>query len=181
MNIRTAREEDAEPIALLHAESWRVAYRGMLSDEFLKSEIIADRLNVWRQRLGEPKEDQHTLVALDDEELVGFACAFGREDETWGTLLDNLHVRTERKRQGIGQRLMKEVARWTGRRYPGSGLFLWVLEANHPARRFYEKLGAKAYGQGIWGAPGGGALTKLRYGWLDVEPLFENPKGSGLR
>ena len=172
MNIRTANEEDAESIALLHAESWRVAYRRMLRDEFLDGEIIPDRLSVWSQRLAEPRENQLTLVAVQESEVVGFACAFGRDDDTWGTLLDNLHVRTERKRQGVGRRLMKEVALWTDRRYPDSGLFLWVLEANHSARRFYEKLGAKDQGQDIWEPPGGGTLTRLRYGWLDLEPLL---------
>jgi len=172
MNIRTAKQEDAESIALLHAESWRVAYRGMLRDEFLDGEIIADRMGTWQQRLTAPKENQLTLVALEDERIIGFACAFGNEDATWGTLLDNLHVRTERKRQGVGRLLMKGVARWTHHHYPDSGLFLWVLEANQSARRFYESLGAQDKGNSVWEPPGGGSLVRLRYSWPNLEPLL---------
>lgn len=172
MNIREAKEEDAESIAILHAESWRVAYRGMLRDEFLDDDIIQDRMNLWQQRLSAPKENQFTLVAQEGQELIGFACTFGRADAVWGTLLDNLHVRTERKGQGIGRRLIKEVALWADYQYPKSGLFLWVLEANYPARRFYEKLGANYQEQEIWAAPGGGALTSLRYVWANLEPLL---------
>ena len=172
MNIRTADKEDAEAIALLHAESWRVAYRGMLSDAFLEGDIIADRLNTWQQRLAAPTDDRLTIVALEDQEIVGFACAFGKEDAIWGTLLDNLHVRTERKGQGIGRRLIIEVARWTYRQYPDSGLFLWVLEANESARRFYDRLGGQDKGQSVWEPPGGGSLVRLRYAWPNLEPLL---------
>lgn len=172
MNIREAKEEDAVSIAMLHAESWRVAYRGMLSDEFLDRDIVQDRMKLWRERLSAPKENQFTIVAQEGQEIIGFACAFGEYDDVWGTLLDNLHVRTERKRQGIGQRLIKETALWVQDQYSKSGLFLWVLEANHPARRFYEKLGGKNQEQDVWEAPDGGALTSIRYVWPSLEPLL---------
>jgi ribosomal protein S18 acetylase RimI-like enzyme len=172
MNIREASEKDAESIAMLHSESWRVAYRGMLRDDFLDGDIIQDRLNLWQQRLSSPKENQLTLVAHEDQEIIGFACAFGKDHATWGTLLDNLHVNPERKRQRIGQHLMKEVSLWANHQYPKSGLYLWVLEGNHPARKFYEKLGAKYQEQELWAAPGGGNLISLRYVWMSLEPLL---------
>jgi len=46
VKIRFARLEDAQAIAELHAESWRYAYRGALSDEYLSGDIIADRLKL---------------------------------------------------------------------------------------------------------------------------------------
>ena len=35
------------------------------------------------------------MVAEEAGRVLGFACAYGREDERWGTLLDNLHVDPE--------------------------------------------------------------------------------------
>jgi hypothetical protein len=38
---------------------------------------------------------------------------------------------------------MREDARWLHEHYPRAPVYLWVLEANAPARHFYEKLGAQ--------------------------------------
>ncbi|NOK60163.1 MAG: GNAT family N-acetyltransferase [Chloroflexi bacterium AL-W] len=81
MNIRTATMEDAEAIALLHAESWRSAYRGMFKEEFLDRYVVEDRKDIWHQRFAAPQNNQIVLVAEEDPELCGFACAFGNEDK----------------------------------------------------------------------------------------------------
>lgn len=172
MIIREARTADATAIARLHAESWRVAYRGALSDAFLDGDVFADRLQVWRQRLLSPANKQHVLVAEEDREATGFVCAYGADDPQWGTLLDNLHVSQPNWGRGIGQRLMAEVASLGAKAYPGKGMYLWVLAPNVPARRFYERLGATNAGQEQWGAPGGGTVQRLRYVWANLEPLI---------
>ncbi|HVB09529.1 MAG TPA: GNAT family N-acetyltransferase [Bacillota bacterium] len=51
------------------------------------------------------------VVAEDGGEVVGFVHVILHEDPTWGALLDNLHVRHDRARQGIGTALVGEVAR----------------------------------------------------------------------
>lgn len=176
MNLRPARASDVERIARLHAESWRVAYRGMYRDEYLDGDVFEDRLKLWRQRLAAPAPNQHTIVADGGDALAGFACAFGDDDPRWGTLLDNLHVRPDGKRLGVGTRLIAEVARWSLREYPACGLYLWVLEPNAPARRFYERWGARneesqaAHPPG-GGIPGTGTLMGMRYVWEDPKPL----------
>ncbi|MBI3524493.1 MAG: GNAT family N-acetyltransferase [Betaproteobacteria bacterium] len=177
MNVRSAKLEDAESIALLHAESWRVAYRGIFRDEFLDGDVIQDRKDTWRQRFTTPKNNQIVFVAEDNQELCGFACAFGNEDKKWGTFIDNLHVRKNRKRQGIGTRLITEIVLWSRQHYPGLGLYLDVLEENIPARRFYEALGAINQESRLWEPPGGGEVVDLRYVWLNVEPLLSGNVG----
>ena len=69
VQIRFARLEDAQAIAELHAESWRYAYRGALSDEYLSVDIIADRLKLWQHRLSEPLDNQHVLVVYTTQQL----------------------------------------------------------------------------------------------------------------
>ena len=93
---RRATHDDVRAIAALHAESWRHTYRGALRDEFLDGDIEQNRITLWEGRLAAPAANQLVVVAEDDEGITGFACAYGRADPRWGTLLDNIHVRRER-------------------------------------------------------------------------------------
>ncbi len=110
MRYREATEADAMAIATLHAESWRAHYRGGYHDEYLDGDVVGERVRVWKKRLSTPAPNQFVVLAEDDHGLVGFACAYGRDDETWGTLLDNLHVRPEFQGRGTGATLLGEVA-----------------------------------------------------------------------
>ena len=71
---------------------------------------------------------------------------------------------------------MHKAGAWVKAHFPGWGLHLWVFEANYPARRFYEQLGATNQGWVVEEVPGGDAVTSLRYVWPSVEPLLELKK-----
>lgn len=172
MKTRLADIGDVAAIANLHAESWRVAYRGMLTDGYLDRQIHSERLALWEQRFHSPAPNQHVCVAEVDDEIVGFACTYGGEDARWGSFLDNLHVAPGHKRLGIGKALMRQAAEWSLAGYPKCGLYLWVLESNTPAIHFYEKLGGVRSGDGIWCPPDGGSYVKFRYAWSNLEPLL---------
>ena len=112
------------------------------------------------------------MVAVDGDVLVGFACAYGADDERWGTLLDNLHVRTDLHRSGIGRDLVREVARWCGERHPDDGLYLWVLGQNENARAFYERLGGVDVGGEVRVPAVGGEreIEIRRIAWTALPP-----------
>jgi ribosomal protein S18 acetylase RimI-like enzyme len=165
VKFRQARLGDVERLALLHADSWRRTYRGMMADAFLDGDVVSNRLQVWRDRLASARPDQFILLADDGARLAGFVCAFGAEDPTWGSYIDNLHVANEYQRKGIGESLMRDAARWLSSRYPESGVYLWVMQANHRARRFYERLGATNAGMIDKQDPGGGSAPNCRYVW----------------
>jgi GNAT superfamily N-acetyltransferase len=169
VTFRLATRDDALAIAALHADSWRFAYRGSYSDEYLDGPVFEDRARVWQERLSSPPPNQHVVLAEDGDALVGFVCAYGADDEQWGTLVDNLHVRPDRHGQGIGKRLLAEVAGWCQTEHTGSGLYLWVLEQNSRARRFYESLGAKDVETKSSAPPGGGTTFPHRYVWLSAQ------------
>ena len=173
MQIRQATNSDAIGIARLHAESWRSAYRGVLSDAYLDREAVADRCAVWEERFRNPAAHQYVALAEIDGVMAGFICAYGAEDAEWGCLLENLHVSHAHQRTGLGTRLMAHAASWCANAHPDSGMYLWVLEPNFPAQRFYQRLGAVKVGQDVWSPPDGGAVTKFRYAWRSLEPLLQ--------
>jgi GNAT superfamily N-acetyltransferase len=172
VQYREADTADAEPIAELHADSWRRSYRGAYSDAFLDGDVFADRLEVWRQRLTPPRPEDHTVVAEHEGELVGFVHTTLDDDPTWGALLDNLHVAHGWKRKSIGTRLMESSARRVVDHAPGTGMYLWVLEQNEPARTFYEARRGTCVGREESEVPGGGSVIALRYVWRDPAVLF---------
>src|SRR5207253_8063247 len=108
IRYREAMREDATTIATLHAESWRVTYRGSYRDEFLDGPVFQDRMGVWNKRLSMPAPNQFVVLAEEEGLVVGFACAYGRDDEQWGSLLDNIHVRRQQHWQGVGTGLTPE-------------------------------------------------------------------------
>ena len=127
--------------------------------------MTEDRRATWQERLKKSPANQFVIVAEDAGAIVGLACSYGGDDADWGTLLDNLHVHAPRQGEGIGERLVRETARWTLRLYPDSGLYLGVLEQNVKAQGFYRRLGAEDVGGFTYSPPGGGEVAVRRYAW----------------
>jgi ribosomal protein S18 acetylase RimI-like enzyme len=171
IEYRPGGPADADAIALLHTRSWREHYRGSFSDAFLDRELPEERIRVWRDRLAERPRNQFVLLAVDGAELVGFVCVYGAHDPAWGSLIDNLHVSGDAKRSGIGASLMRRAGAWLARSHPDLGIYLWVLEANAPARRFYERLGACDGGVSVMETHGGAVVRSCRYTWPSAEAL----------
>jgi ribosomal protein S18 acetylase RimI-like enzyme len=177
--LRAATPADAPAVAALHAESWRFAYRGAYGDEYLDGPVYEDRTRVWKERLSSPPPNQHVILAEDGGVLVGFVCAYGADDERWGTLVDNLHVRPALHRNGIGRRLLAAVADWSEKEHPGTGLYLWVLDQNARAQAFYQRLGAKDVGSKTTVPPGGGSTVARRYIWSSEQLARVAANGPG--
>ena len=178
MNYRTATANDAEEIALLHAESWRMTYRGMLSDEYLDNHVGENRLTVWQERLTSPKAGQFVLVAEENGIIQGFVCVFGAADEEWGALLDNLHIRAAQQGRGLGRKLMHRAGTWIQGNYADTAMHLWVFAANEGACRFYDRLGGTVNYEMIEDEFGGCPVPVVRYVWDNVEPLINKNEQS---
>ena len=176
IDYRPATAEDAPGVAALHADSWRRHYRGSYPDDYLDGDVDADRLAEWTARLSSPAPGDRTTVAVDgDERIVGLVHTILHEHPGWGALLDNLHVRADLKRQGIGARLMASSAEAVLAGEPVTGLYLWVLEPNRAAQAFYTRLGGALRDAEPFDTPGGGRAVGIRVVWPDSSVLLTGP------
>lgn len=176
MDFRPATAADTAAIAALHAESWRLHYRGSFPDAFLDGDVGTERLAEWTERLARPAAEDRTTVAVDGHgDIVGLAHTILYDDPRWGALLDNLHVRPDLKRQGVGARLLACSAAAVLAGEPATGLYLWVLEPNAPARAFYAAQGGLERGAEAFDTPGGGHAIGIRVVWPDPRVLLSAP------
>ena len=181
MLFRDATSADAEAIARLHSESWRSAYRGTFSDEFLDTQVHEERSAAWLQRFSLAETRPFfVLMAENGNEMAGFFCVFPDEHPTYGSYLDNLHVAPQLTGRGIGRNLLSEVARRLAGNTSRTGLYLWVVERNRRARVFYERAGAVIVGSEVHCMPDGQNVVALRCYWPDLRKLLDTHGKLGL-
>lgn len=173
LRFRSAWPNDAEQVALLHADSWRRHYRGAYADSFLDGDIAADRRSVWSVRLATPTGTD-TILAEREDRLVGFIHVAFDHDPRWGSLIDNLHVHHTEQRTGIGTQLLAHAARSVTAGATGNAMYLWVLQQNTAAQQFYRASGATCVETAPVPPPGGdptrlnGTPACLRMVWPDA-------------
>jgi len=176
VRLRLASADDAEQIAVLHADSWRRHYRGAYASSFLDGDVVADRRSVWSARLAEATNSE-TVLAEHGGQLVGFVHVVFDDNPEWGSLIDNLHVLHDRRRTGIGSHLLASAALTVSDRATCNAMYLWVLQQNTAAQQFYRSCGAACVETAMVSPPGGdparlnGTPRKLRMAWLDVARL----------
>ncbi len=139
LRLRSARGSDAPVIAELHIASWRDAYRGVLSADFLATGIEAALSAHWQATLVGRRRPGAVVVAMAGRHLAGFVAAWR---DGVNCHVDNLHVRPGMRNAGIGRALLGFAAQ----RLQDQGAVsadLWVVAANQGALRFYLSLGAE--------------------------------------
>jgi ribosomal protein S18 acetylase RimI-like enzyme len=140
MIVRSARLEDALPIATIHVDAWRVAYRGIVPDEYLHALSIDQRHAGWRQILA---GGESVWVGEDGDKIVGWISAAQTRDvdaSQWTGEIWAVYIAPDHWRQGAGRALC-EAAEQELRRQGFTDVTLWVLKDNERALRFYESIG----------------------------------------
>ena len=166
--FRDAVDTDAASIARLHAESWRRHYRDAYPEDFFGPSLDADRLTTWTERLATP-DGTHTTVGTVEGDVVAFIHLAFDSDETFGTLIDNLHVRHDLQRRGLGASLVMHGAAAASIRARDGGVYLWVLELNLRAQAFYQAIGGRAADRQPAGPPA--HVLRIRYVWDSPQEL----------
>ena len=168
MRLRPAVRADAPAIADLHVASWRAAYRGIHSDQFLDQEAPAERLQFWTDILA-GDGFRIALVAEEAGIIIGICLALKDEEHGFDALIETLHITPDRRGGRLGAVLLGAVVS----ELIAAGAktaFLWVFEKNHPARRFYERLGAEVQDAGTFEVYGS-TVHDMKYIWRDLPRL----------
>lgn len=138
LSVRPARPSDAERIARVQLSTWSTAYADLLPASALAvPEVQAAAL--WLGAIeGPPTRDHRVLVALERDELVGFAAlgpAADLPDRTDAVELLSLLVEPRWGRRGHGSRLV--AAAVDGWRQDGATTALcWAWERDPATRSF---------------------------------------------
>ena len=133
--IRSAEREDVPEIFVLIKEL--ANYERLLDEVVATEELLEETL------FGE-NSNVEILLAYDENQVLGFALYFytystflGRP----GIYLEDLFVREFARGKGIGEALLRRIARRALEM--GGGRLEWsVLDWNEPAISFYKKMGA---------------------------------------
>lgn len=136
VQIRPATEADAQLLFDLILE--------LATYEKLADEVTGDA-EILRRSLFEEKAAEALLLETADGEAVGYAIfftTFSTFECRSGIWLEDVYVRPEHRRGGIGRTVMEHLAKIALER--GHVRLDWVaLDWNEPALSFYEKLGAR--------------------------------------
>ncbi|KLV02518.1 hypothetical protein ABT58_02940 [Photobacterium aphoticum] len=166
--VRPATLQDLQAITHIHAVNWQTIYRGQLTQAYLENDVFPERLSLWQQRIGQPAANQHILVACDNDTVTGFICLYLDHHPQWGSIVDNLHVDSRYKGQGIGAMLLNHAASVIHQQAHAASMYLEVLAANDAAQAFYQHMGGHNIHAQQWEAPEGSIVDEYVIHWPDA-------------
>ena len=159
---------DCDRVAEIRVGGWQTAYRGIIPQSYLDAMSVAEDAERRRARFEESLRSGGTVVNLIAEtagEIVGWACHGPYRDgevRTGDAELYAIYVDPDRFGAGTGWALIAQsVRRCTAAGHPR--MYLWVLEENARARRFYERAGFRADGTKEPFEVDGVAVPEVRY------------------
>ncbi len=112
--------------------------------EKLRHEVVATEAQLKKTLFG-PKAYAEVVIGYWNGKPVSFALFFHNFSTFLGKpgiYLEDLYVKPEARGQGIGEQLLRYLAKLAKERDCGR-LEWWVLDWNENAIKFYKKLGAK--------------------------------------
>jgi len=171
--VREATIKDTAGIARVWVDGWKSAYTHILPAECLEAVNYDTHEAVIRQHLTDISRTSAVFVAVEDAaQILGVAVVRATQSGPRGFTaeLDAIYVLPSRQHEGVGHRLILEVARWS-QTHAHRGLFLWVVRDN-PYRRFYKVLGAEPLNQRQQQTLGNRSVTAVGYAWRDLMDLI---------
>lgn len=145
-------------ISRVYEESWKFAYKNIIPQDYLES--IPE--GQWVTNLDDPA--WKTLVCIEDSMIVGTSSFCGsrlQHFDGWGEVI-SIYLLPDHMGKGYGKRLMKSVIAEL-KKLGYEDVFLWVLEENERARRFYENFGFVPTDDFLDDNIGGRDLREVRY------------------
>lgn len=144
MIIRSMTISDAESVANIHIDSWRVAYRGIVPQDYLDSLDIDKRIAFWEKNISNCGS-MIQLVAEIEKKVVGFITGLENRSKVELPHIDSelwaIYVDPNQMRNGVGKELVKAFTEKL-KNLNKKKMCIWVLADNHRAINFYKKCGA---------------------------------------
>jgi GNAT superfamily N-acetyltransferase len=166
VSVRPARPVDAERVARVQLSTWRSAYAELLPAQALDvPEVQAAAL--WLGAVERPPSPEHRLlVALERDELVGFAASgpASDEDQDPATTAELLTLLVEPRwgRRGHGSRLVAaSVDSWRAAGF--STAVTWAWERDPATRSFLQSAGWEPDGAARGLDTGAAVQRQLRF------------------
>lgn len=150
--------DDRLEISNIYEQAWKKAYKGIVPQDFLDSLEKGS----WASKVDRP--EWNTLVVELDGKLIGTSSYSKSRFEEYSDAgeIISIYFLPEYMRKGYGKKLL--AAAVEGLASMGySEAFLWVLEENINARKFYESQGFVRADGSVETAPGGKTLKEIRY------------------
>lgn len=179
MQIRHAREEDANAMARVIVDTFLTAHEGHMPAEAMRRrreawthEVSANAwLRTIREIAGTTNPQDCIFVVCDEPgEVVGLAMGTPAEGFDYTGEVSALYVRADWQGRGVGRQLVQTAAAWLHQR-GFTALRIAVLAANAPARRFYEAIGGVVVGEREFDEYGF-KVAGVVYGWPDIRVLI---------
>ena len=138
MLIRKATKQDASVIAEINVKTWKVAYKGLLSDEILDKRCVTEeKVEYLKDAIG--SKGKICFVAEDNGEVIGYLDGGNSryddvpvEYEVYG-----FYVLPTMQRKGVGKALLDAFKQEVN----NEPFYLYALKDNQKARAFYIKNG----------------------------------------
>ncbi len=171
--IRVARPQDAEDLALVHEQSWRSTYQGILPHLALERQIAARSTQWWKRVLTKSRD---ILILKIEGEPAGY-CSAGRstlgshpnamsarKGAAFKGEIFELYLKPEYQGLGFGSRFFDAARETLISRGIAPGLVVWSLSDNEQACAFYRAKGGRDLGQ-VKDCFGGVSVMKSGFGW----------------
>lgn len=159
MEIRKiTKDDDFEVIGNIYSCSWKTAYRGIVPQEYLDS-LGGSR---WSNVLKDSGHDAY--VVMDGDKCVGSSSICAARDKNmagWGEVI-SIYLLPEYFGSGYAKPLF-DCAVNALREKGYADIYLWVLEENVSAQKFYEKQGFHKNGDTAPITIAGKDLIEVRY------------------
>ena len=139
MIVRNMTESDCKAIGELYAAAWKEGYKGLIPQEFLNG-ITPEKYAVRSHANG--FLDGGSFVAAEGERIVAHCHARAADEPEmsgWGEI-HTLYTHPEYWGRGYGTAVFKRAEEWLIEQ-GFNNVYLYVLEGNERAERFYRAQG----------------------------------------
>lgn len=140
LKVRKATPNDAKIIAKINVDTWKVCYKGMLPDDFLKNRNLTDdRIIAVENKI--KQKDTIYFVAEYNNEVIGFCHGGDKRDKDYPFKYElvAIYVLPSMQNKGAGKALLNEFKKAIN----NEPFYLYALKQNLKAHKFYQKNGGK--------------------------------------